>query len=60
MVSVLGEMCRKREKDEIWDIICQGRENPILWSCFRNLFASTCVVTVSRAEFCLSNILLVF
>lgn len=58
-VSVWGEMCSNWGKAEIRAVICQICENSIHWSCFRNLFISTCVSTVSQAGFCLSNSLLV-
>lgn len=57
MISVWEEMYSNWGKTEIWDVICH--ENSIHWSCFRNLFISTCVGTVSQAGFCLSNSLLV-
>ena len=57
--GIWGEMCSKWGKAEIRAVICQIRENSIHWSCFRNLFISTCVGAVSQAGFFLSNTLLV-
>lgn len=59
VVSVWGETCSSWGKAEIRAVICQVHENSTHWSCFRNLFISTCVGTVSQAGFCLSNGLLV-